>query len=255
MLDSSASVIVPTSTSQYMMDKIKAAGATNVIQHGASWAQANAYLHETMLPTARERGENAVFVPPFDAPEIWAGNATMMTEIVAQLRRLLPRSRGRPDLVICSVGGGGLFNGVIQGLEGCGMADVPVLAVETDGAHSLASSLQARKLVTLDSITSIATTLGASTVSEKTFEYAQRTNVKTLVLQDRQAVSGCLDLAENHRMLVEAACGVCIAACCDKAALKSLFPELTDQSNIVVIVCGGSNVTLELLEKYKRDYF
>ena len=51
--------------------------------------------------------------------------------------------------------------GVLQGLEEVGWKDVPVLAVETQGAHSLYQSMQDGKLATLDAITSIAKTLGA----------------------------------------------------------------------------------------------
>lgn len=252
-LNSASSVVVPLNTSQYMIDKIRTAGAVDVIQHGESWSEANAYLHETVIPAARKRGENAVFVPPFDAPEIWTGHATMIHEIVQQLGASTPDSRGTPDLVICSVGGGGLFNGIMQGLAECGMPDVPVLAVETNGAQSLARSVEMNELITLDAITSIATTLGARTVSAKSFENAKRPNVKTLVLEDRDAISGCLDLAENHRILVEASCGVTIAAAGSKQ-LRTLFPHLTEKSNVVIIVCGGSNVTLDLLEKYKKQF-
>jgi len=252
-LNSSATVVVPMSTSQYMIGKIRAAGAQDVIQHGKSWAEANAYLNDTLLPAARERGENAVFVPPFDSPEIWSGHATMVHEIAEQLAHSRPASGGRPDLIICSVGGGGLFNGIMQGLQECGLDGVPVLAVETNGAHSLAHALDNRKLMPMDAITSIATSLGAKEVTLKTFQYSQQPEVRNLVLDDKDAVRGCLDLAEKHRILVEAACGVAVAAAGDER-VKELYPRLTEKSNVVVIVCGGSNVSLDLLDQYKKDY-
>ena len=48
------------------MGKIKEAGATQVIQMGKSWAEADAHLRETILPQARNQGQNAVYVHPFD---------------------------------------------------------------------------------------------------------------------------------------------------------------------------------------------
>lgn len=58
-----------------------------------------------------------------------------------------------PDLVILSVGGGGLLCGVLQGMKEVGWSHVPLLAIETRGADSLASSVNANQIVTLPGIT------------------------------------------------------------------------------------------------------
>ena len=70
----------------------------------------------------------------------------------------------QPAAVILSVGGGGLLLGVLQGLASVGWCDVPVVAMETEGAASLNASIAAGRLVTIPAITSIAKTLGAKTV-------------------------------------------------------------------------------------------
>ena len=58
-----------------------------------------------------------------------------------------------PDLVVVSVGGGGLMNGVLHGMHHAGWQDVPLLAMETDGAHSLYACAEANEWVELDEIT------------------------------------------------------------------------------------------------------
>lgn len=68
---------------------------------------------------------------------------------------------------------------------------VPVLALETSGANSFQQSFAAGELVTLSKITSIATTLGAKTVSAKTFELSQVHPVVPHVVEDSEAVSAC----------------------------------------------------------------
>src|SRR2546426_161154 len=80
----------------------------------------------------------------------------------------------RPDAVVTVVGGGGLLCGVLQGLHAAGWTDAPVLAVETEGAASYAAALRAGRLVTLDRIRSIATTLGARTVAAEALAWAGR---------------------------------------------------------------------------------
>ena len=70
-----------------------------------------------------------------------------MDEVHTQLHGLTP------DLVVLSVGGGGLLNGVLSGMHKVGWTAVPVLAMETEGAHSLNACAQASKWVELDDIT------------------------------------------------------------------------------------------------------
>ena len=75
------------------------------------------------------------------------GHASMVEEIKAQLQGVVP------DLVVLSVGGGGLMNGVLEGLHRVGWVSVPVLAMETQGADSLNACVQSGQWVTLDKIT------------------------------------------------------------------------------------------------------
>lgn len=241
-----STVIVPNTTSPYMIAKITAAGASAVIQHGDSWKEADAYLRTEVLA----KDPAGVYVPPFDHDSVWQGNSTMIAELQQQFEE---KGEDRPDALICSVGGGGLFTGVMMGLDRAGWHNTRVLALETQGAHSLHNALEAGELVSLDEITSIASSLGAKRVCEKAFEYARRPNVKSVVLRDAEAAMGCWRFADDERIMVEPACGVNVAVCYD-GRLKKLLPGLTRESKVVVVVCGGSNVTLELLMQYREKY-
>ena len=221
-----------------MIARIKIAGANEVIQHGASWVEADKFLREELLA----KDMNGIYVPPFDHPDVWDGAATIIEEL-----------KEKPDVVVCSVGGGGLFSGLQLGLERRGWGDVNLLATETKGAHSLAASLKEGKMVTLEKITSFATSLGAKKVGEKTFELGQRKNVKSVVLSDAEAAMGCWRLADDERLIVEPACGVSVAVCYD-GRLKKLLPHLNQDSKVVIIVCGGSDITLESLCAFRRQY-
>jgi L-serine/L-threonine ammonia-lyase len=240
-----ATIVVPMSTTPYMMDKIRAAGAAEVIQMGASWAEADAHLREVVVTGARAKGQTPVYVPPFDAQDIWDGHATMVPEILEQLGP----EEGPPDAIVCSVGGGGLFCGIMQGLTAAGHINTKVLAVETEGADSLAFSLGQGCLSTLPSITSIATTLGARRVAAQAYEYAQRNSVTSVVLSDAAAMEGCVRFAEDERIMVEAACGVSMALCYQDR-LKKHLPRLTEESKVVIVVCGGANVSVQMLSDW-----
>ncbi|RMD41929.1 hypothetical protein DV735_g3221, partial [Chaetothyriales sp. CBS 134920] len=244
-----------------MVAKLKEAGASEVIVHGNSWVYADQHLREVIIPEAKSRGEEGVYVPPFDDERIWEGAATMVEEIQDQVASMA-RDTGNavpvpPKGIVCSVGGGGLFCGIIRGLDrvGWGEDQVRVAALETEGAESLAVSLAKGELTTLPAITSVATSLGAVRVAEQAFDYASNSKRCTsVVLSDAAACTACLRFADDERILVEPSCGVSLALAYDAQKLRAAFPDLTPDDMVVIVVCGGSGVSLEKLGVWKREY-
>lgn len=252
---------MPLSTTEYMIAKLRAAGATDVIQKGASWQEADDYLTGTLMADATARGEAAIYVPPFDAQEVWDGNAGITREIVKQLpetERHYPingasaNATPKVDAIVCSVGGGGLFSGIMQGIDELGMDKTQVIAVETEGADSFAQAVAKRELVTLPAITSLATSLGARRVCKRAFEYGLRDTVSNVVLSDAEGIRACRRFLDEDRLLVELACGVCPALCYN-GKLKELVPGFNENSVVVLVICGGSNMSFEIMDKYMAD--
>ena len=58
-----------------------------------------------------------------------------------------------PDLIVLSVGGGGLMSGVLTGMHRHGWTDIPLLAMETMGAQSLNACTMSGEWEVLDNIT------------------------------------------------------------------------------------------------------
>lgn len=172
-----------------------------------------------------------------------------MHEIAAQMP-----NNSAPDVLICSVGGGGLINGICQAMDDLNMHDTTVLAMETAGAESLNASLQARELVTLPKITSQATSLGCARVTGPTFKYAQRSTVRSVVLPDAEAAMGCWRLADDERIMVELACGINVALCYDGRLEKALGRPVRPDDKVVIVLCGGSNVTSQMLCEWRKEY-
>lgn len=215
-------VVVPETTLDRPKALIRRQGA-EVIVHGRSWMEANEHL-------ASLRGPADAVVHPFDDPLLWEGHATLVDEVAAQ--------GPRPDAVVLAVGGGGLLCGVLQGLHARGWKDVPVVAVETEGAASLAAAVAAGRPVTLPAITSVATSLGARRVSDRAFAWTREHPVHSAVVSDAEAVRACLAFADDHRVVVEPACGAALAVAVARAA-----PPLRDAAEVLVVVCGGVGAT------------
>jgi L-serine/L-threonine ammonia-lyase len=225
-------VVVPETTTDRAKALIQQEGA-EVVVHGSSWQEANA-LALSMVK------ESDAFLHPFDDPLIWQGHASLVDEVV--------RSGVKPDVVVLSVGGGGLLSGVVEGLHRNGWIDVPVIAVETEGADSLAQSVRAGYPVELAAITSIATSLGARRICEQAFSWSEKHPLRSLVVSDRAAVIACQRFLADHRVVVEPACGASLAVVYDGA------PELEEFKFVLVVVCGGVTVTVEQLREWSKVY-
>ena len=221
-------VVVPETTTLRARELI-AREQAEVIVHGASFQEANA-LALSMV------GARDAFIHPFDDPLLWQGHASMIDEVA--------QAGVAPDVVVLSVGGGGLMCGVIEGLRRNGLGHVPVIAVETAGADSLAQAMAARASVELAGITSIATSLGARRVSQQAFALSQSHPVTSVVVSDQAAVQACMRFIDDQRVVVEPACGASLALVYDNA------PQLAAYQNVLVIVCGGVTATLAQLQAW-----
>jgi L-serine/L-threonine ammonia-lyase len=225
-------VVVPETTSQRAKDLLQMEGA-EVIVHGASWQEANA-LAQSMLQTSD------AFLHPFDNPLLWTGHATMIDEVAA--------TGSKPDAVLLAVGGGGLLAGVVEGLTRNGWGDVPVLAVETHGAASLHAAMQTGHPTALDAVTSIATSLGARQVCSRAFELSQSGKVHSLLVSDKQAVAACTRFLDDHRLLVEPACGAALAVTYDMPEALAAF------NKVLIIVCGGATASADNLHRWTAQF-
>lgn len=221
-------VVVPETTSERAKELMRRENA-EVLVHGASFQEANAQALSMV-------GAQDAFIHPFDDPLLWTGHASMIDEVA--------RTGLRPDAVVLSVGGGGLLSGVVEGMRRHGWNGVPVIAVETEGADSLAQSLRANERVELPKISSIATSLGARRVSQQAFDLLGSHPMRSCVVTDQAAVGACLRFMDDHRVVVEPACGAALAAVYDQA------PELSGFKTVLVIVCGGVTATVAQLQKW-----
>lgn len=224
-------VVVPETTTARAKELLGLEGA-EVVVHGSSWQEANQYA-QTLL------GATDAFVHPFDDPLLWHGHASMIDEVA--------EAGLKPDAVVLSVGGGGLLCGVVEGLQRNHWRDVPVLAVETEGAASFHAAVEAGRTVELPRIASVATSLGAKRVCEQALHCAHEHPVRSLVVSDRSALAACERFLADHRILVEPACGAALSVAYDR------HPALAEYKNVLVIVCGGATATIDQIRTWTEQ--
>jgi L-serine/L-threonine ammonia-lyase len=125
-----------------------------------------------------------------------------------------------------------------------GWSDVPLLAVETEGAASFNEATKAGHPVPLPEITSIASSLGAKRVCDQAMQCFKEHPIRSLVVSDRDALSACERFLADHRLLVEPACGASLALAYDHAA------EFEQFETVLIVVCGGVTATIDQIRDW-----
>jgi threonine dehydratase len=215
-------IYLPISTPTIKVEAIRKLGA-KVILHGQSWDEANAKAIET----AEQNGSN--YVHAFNDPLVMAGQGTIVLELLEQVNKA--------DLIITSIGGGGLISGIISAVQQFSPI-TRVAGVETLGADCMAASLRAGHIVELPAITSIADSLGARKTAERQFDIVSKYADSVAVVTDEEAIDSLLEILSEEKLLVEPA-----TACSLAALTKGKIRAKTDET-IVIVMCGG-NIAIE----------
>ena len=132
--------------------------------------------------------------------------------------------------------------------------------METEGANSFHKATLVNEVVELDAIQSVATSLGSLSIQKELLEMSLsgEYNVISGVVTDRSAINACLQFANDHRMLVEPACGAGLSAIYSDSFVNTKPPlemiKSDNQKPIVLVVCGGEIVSTELLQKWKEQF-
>ena len=172
---------------------------------------------------------------PFDNHYQISGAGTVALEIFEDLPEIT-------DLVI-SIGGGGLISGNTVAIKGL-KPEVRVWGVETEGAATMKSAMDAGKVVNITP-TSISKTLGAPFVAQDALTIAQEHLEELLIVSDKQAIEAQQLILERTKVLPE------LAASCTLAAVEKIKDRFGPDDHLVLLMCGG-NESVENLVNYAK---
>jgi threonine dehydratase len=226
ILGKQSTVVVPETAVKEKLDVIEENGA-EVVKFGKYHADREAKAREIANQTG------AVFVPPFNDPDVIAGQGTCGLEIVQQLDNF--------DSVIVPVGGGGLISGIAIAIKSLKPSS-KVYGVEPSGATKMAASLNAGKLVRVEDPKSIADGLIPASVGELTLEACQKNVDGMFSVSDDEILSAMKVLIQEAHIFPEPSGSAPLA-------VLSKTDDSRKLGNRVVLVISGGNVSLNLLTK------
>jgi threonine dehydratase len=196
-----------------------------VVLHGTIWDEANDRARELVA----ERG--LTYVHPFDDLELIAGQGSVGLEIV--------RDWPDVDVIVVPIGGGGLISGVAMAAKALKPA-VKIIGVESSGAPGMRDSVDAGRVVTLDTVDCVIDGLRVKRVGETTFEVVRRVVDRIVTLPDEQIFEAMLWTMSRAKLVVEGAAAAPVGA-----ILQGLV-DVPAGSKVVCVLSGG-NVNLDQL--------
>jgi threonine dehydratase len=227
LLGTRATVVMPEGAPLPKVEATRSYGA-EVILHGASVDQALRRATEL----AAERG--AVFIHPFEHPDIVTGQGTVGLEIIEQC----------PDVrtIAVPVGGGGLASGVAIAAAATDPV-VRVIGVQADAVAAFPASMAAGHPVTVEFATTMADGIAVATPGELALAVLAACAVRVVTVTEESLSRALLLCLERSKQVVEPAGAAGVAALLEHP--RAFEPP-------VVAVLSGGNIDPLLLAKVLR---
>ena len=176
--------------------------------------------------------KNYTFIHPFDDENVIAGQGTIGIEILNEMPDV--------DAVVAAIGGGGLLSGVACAIKSLN-PNIKVYGVQAEGAPSMYESIKQGKIVTLDSVSTVADGIQVKAPSEHTYEYIKKYVDDIVTVSDDEICSAILKLIETQKMIAEGAGAAPLAAV--------MFNKLPVKGKKVVCIVSGGNIDVTILSR------
>lgn len=221
-----ATIVMPETTPQIKIDAVKARGA-EVVLAGVSYNDAYDYA----MKLVAENGQT--YVPPFDDPDVIAGQGTVGMEIVRQHPKKI-------DAVFVAIGGGGLAAGVAAFIKQV-RPDIKVIGVQTNDSCAMKVSVAAGTIVELKDVGLFADGTAVKRVGDETFRIC-RDLLDDIITVDTDAVCGALkDVFDDTRSICEPSGALALAG------LKAYIARNNIENQTLIAVTSGANMNFHRL--------
>lgn len=186
-----------------------------------------------------QKTTGAIFIPPFDDPDIIAGQGTIGLEIVEDLPNV--------DTVIVPIGGGGLISGISIAVKNL-KPSTRVIGVESEKASSMYQSIQTGKIIRLTNTRTIADGLATREPGSLTYAIARKNVDEIQLVSEEEIEKAVFTIFQECHLIVEPSSAAAVAA-----LLKMKRRKVKEQ--IAVVISGGNismKFLLEVLAKYSK---
>ena len=221
-----ALIVMPKTTPDIKVSSVKRLGA-NIELIGNTYDDAFAHAKELTQSTGM------TYIPPYDDPDVIAGQGTVAKEIIEQLET-------HPDIVFVPVGGGGLIAGVSAYLKAIN-PEIRIIGVEPDDAPCMYEALKAGKRVVLDQVGIFADGVAVKQAGEEPFRVAQKCVDDMVLVSTDEICAAIKDIFDDTRSITEPAGALAVAG------MKKYVEEKNIQNQRIVAIDSGANINFDRL--------
>ncbi|MEW9797794.1 threonine ammonia-lyase, biosynthetic [Alteromonas sp. CYL-A6] len=194
-----ATIVMPETTPDIKVEAVRRFGGNHVtiVLHGTSFDAANDHA-KALCDT-----HGYTYVPPFDNPDVIAGQGTVARELLEQNPHI--------DTLFVAVGGGGLAAGIAVYLKQL-KPDIKIIAVESDESACFKAAREAGKPVTLPTVGIFADGVAVRTMGEETFRLCNRLIDDIITVNNDEICGAIKDIFDDTRVIAEPAGALSVAA-------------------------------------------
>ncbi|QJQ52259.1 threonine dehydratase [Vitreoscilla sp. C1] len=221
-----ATIVMPKTTPNIKVDAVKNRGG-KVVLAGESYN--DAYDHAMKL--VQETGKT--YIPPFDHPDVIAGQGTLAMEICRQHPKKI-------DAVFVAIGGGGLAAGVAAYIKNV-RPDIKVIGVQTEDSCAMYQSIQAGERKELKDVGLFADGTAVKLVGEETFEMCRDLLDEVILVDTDDICSAIKDIFDDTRSIAETSGALAVAG------LKAYIERENATDQHLVAVISGANMNFDRL--------
>lgn len=225
-----ATIVMPTITPPLKVDATKAYGA-DVVLEGDVFDDSSAYAQKL----ADEQG--MTLVHPFNDYEVLAGQGTIALEILKDVPNVTD--------VVVPLGGGGLGAGVALAIKTFA-PHVRVIGATPEGSPAWRDSLAAGHVIPADAVHTSAEGVAVKVPGDLTFALLDKYLDDLVQVSEQEISEMILTMLEKHKLVVEAAGAVSLAALEQLRAKSEVFRSAEGRHVIVPIVSGGNIDTVTI---------
>lgn len=212
-----ATIVMPVTTPEIKINAVKAHGA-NIVLHGDGYSD----CAEEAARLVKKLG--LTFIPPYDDPDVIAGQGTVGKEILDDVGREL-------DAVFVPIGGGGLAAGVSAYIKKV-RPGVKVYGVEPEDSDCMFQSLKAGRRVTLDNPGLFADGVCVKKPGEETFRLCRENLDGIIRVSTAETCAAIKDIFEATRAVCEPAGALGLAAAKKVAKKGETYASVISGANM-----------------------
>ncbi len=198
-----------------------------VLLHGDAFPEALAHA----LQLAEAHGYT--FVPPYDDPDVIAGQGTVAMEILRQ-------HPGRLDAIFVPVGGGSLIAGIAAYVKYL-RPEVKVIGVEPDDSNCLQAALVAGERVVLPQVGIFADGVAVAQIGAHNFEVCRHYVDEVITVSSDEICAAIKDIYDDTRSITEPAGALAVAG------IKRYVERDDAAGQTLVAIDSGANINFDRL--------